>query len=158
AAVHVVLLVKKMHRTAQPARAARLFAKQFRHARIGGCASSERVGVITVCRNDIIIIAYSGHRACYDCFLPNVEMAKPANLLRLVLLAGAFFKPPDQQHQREHLDFVALLRRLHGGHAVRGTAARTRELSALRPRLMQTTKRMVNKRSLASELRKNIQL
>jgi hypothetical protein len=40
-------------------------------------------------------------------------MTKSANLLRLILLAGAFLETPDQQHQREHFDFVALLSRLH---------------------------------------------
>src|SRR5262249_55737775 len=86
------------------------------------------------------------------------KVAETANLLRLILLAGAFLKTPDQQHQREHFDFVALLHRLHGDQAVRGTAARAREPSALRPRLMQTTKSRVNRRSLATELRKNIQV
>jgi hypothetical protein len=38
-------------------------------------------------------------------------MAKAADLLRLILLTRAFLETPDQQHQREHLDFVALLRR-----------------------------------------------
>jgi hypothetical protein len=38
------------------------------------------------------------------------------------LLAGALFKTPDEQHQPEHLDFVALLRWLHGNQAARATA------------------------------------
>ena len=50
-------------------------------------------------------------RADNDRFLSDVKMAEAADLLRLILLARAFLKTPDQQHQREHLDFVALLRR-----------------------------------------------
>src|SRR5207249_10284895 len=42
-------------------------------------------------------------------------MTKTTDLLRLILLTGAFFETPNQQHQREHLDFVALLHRLHEG-------------------------------------------
>src|SRR5256885_11958112 len=106
----------------------------------------------------MVAAAHGAARAGPPRFLPNVEVKKPANLLRLILLTGAFLKPPDQQHQREHLDFVALLHRLHGGQAVRGTAARARGPSARRPRLMQTTKRRVNRRSLMTEFRKNIQL
>src|SRR5207237_9678083 len=34
---------------------------------------------------------------------------------RLVRRSGAFLERPDQQHQREHLDLVALLRPLHAG-------------------------------------------
>jgi hypothetical protein len=46
-------------------------------------------------------------------FLPNVKVTKTADLLRLILLTRSFLKTPNQQHQREHLDFVALLRTLH---------------------------------------------
>jgi hypothetical protein len=38
------------------------------------------------------------------------------------LLAGTLFKTPDEQHQPEHLDFVALLPWLHGNQAARATA------------------------------------
>src|SRR5213079_3619595 len=96
-----------------------------------------------------------------DCFLADVKMTEAANLLRLILLTRAFFKTPDQQHQREHLDFVALLPRLHGGHpaaAGRNRAARARDPSMLRAKFIQRTNSRVNRRSLMSELRKNIQL
>jgi hypothetical protein len=114
--------------------------------------------MVVISGNDVVIVANGSDRAGHDCFLANVKMTETADLLRLILLAGAFLKTPDQQHQREHFDFVALLPRLHGGQAVRGTAARARDPSALRPRLMQTTKSRVNNRSLRTELRKNIQL
>ena len=64
--------------------------------------------MVAIGRNEVIIIAHRGDRADHDCLLPNVKMTETADLLRLILLAGAFFKPPKQQHQREHLDFVAL--------------------------------------------------
>jgi hypothetical protein len=116
------------------------------------------VGVVAISSDDVIIIAHGRDRAGHDCFLAYVKMTETADLPRLILLAGALFKTPDQQHQREHLDFVALLSRLHGGHAVCGTAARARDLSALRPKFMEKTKSRVKRRSLMSELRKNIQL
>jgi hypothetical protein len=119
------------------------------------------VSVIAVSRDDVVIVTDSGDSAGDDCFLPNVKVTKTADLLRLILLTSAFFETPNQQHQREHLDFVALLHRLHDSYrAARGRnrAARARDSSLLRPTFMQTTKRKVKTKSLTSELRKNIQL
>src|SRR5215813_14211949 len=69
--------------------------------------------MIAISSDDVIIRPHASDRPDDDGFLPNVKMAKAANLLRLVLLTGAFLKAPNQQHEREHLDFVALLHRLH---------------------------------------------
>ena len=110
-AIHVMLLVKVMHRAAETARAARRFAKKFRHAGIRARAAGERVRVIAIGRDQVIIRPGRRDGANDDRFLANVKMAKAADLLRLILLTRAFLETPDQQHQREHLDFVALLRR-----------------------------------------------
>src|SRR5215471_7997209 len=69
--------------------------------------------MIAISSDDVIIRPHASDRPDDDGFLPNVKMAKAANLLRLVLLTRAFLKAPNQQHEREHLDFVALLHRLH---------------------------------------------
>src|SRR5436305_3478377 len=117
--------------------------------------------MIPISGDDVIIVSHGGHRACHDSLLAYVKMTKTADLLRLILLAGAFLETPDQQHQREHLDFVALLSRLHGGHPAatgRNRAARPRDLSMLRPKFIQMTNSKVNRKSLMMELRKNIQL
>ena len=71
--------------------------------------------VIAVSSDDVIVIAHRRDSAGDDRFLPDVKMTKSADLLRLVLLARAFFETANQQHQREHLDFVALLGTLHRG-------------------------------------------
>src|SRR5438552_15046368 len=84
-------------------------------------------------------------------------MAKSADLLRLILLAGPFLEAPKQQHQREHFDFV-VLRRLHRSHAVGEIATRECERSKLRPKFTAKTKRRVKNKLLRSELRKNIQV
>jgi hypothetical protein len=42
-------------------------------------------------------------------------MTKAADFLRLILLTRALLKAPNQEHEREHFDFVALLRPLHAG-------------------------------------------
>src|SRR5438067_12384660 len=69
--------------------------------------------MIPISGDDVIIVSHGGHRACHDSLLAYVKMKKTPHLLRLVLLTGAFLETPNQQHQREHLDFVAL-HRLHG--------------------------------------------
>src|SRR6266550_1048653 len=84
-------------------------------------------------------------------------MAKAADLLRLILLAGSFLEAPKQQHQREHFDLVAL-RRLHGSHAVGEIATRECERSKLRPKFTDRTKSRVKNKLLRSEFRKNIQV
>ena len=114
--------------------------------------------MIPISGDEIIVGPGCGHRADHDGFLADIEMAKSADLLRLILLAGALFKAPDQQHQREHLDFVALSCWLHQDYAGWATAARARRPSSCWTRRTQRTKRVVKKRSLTSELRKNIQL
>jgi hypothetical protein len=98
AAIHVVSLVKKMHRPTEAARAAGLFSKKLRHARIRASAPGQGVPVITVSSDYVIIQPHGSDGPGHDGFLTDVKVTKSANLLRLILLAGAFLKAPDQQH------------------------------------------------------------
>ena len=160
AAVHVMSLIEKMHRSAQTARATSFLTKKLSHTSIGRRPASESMGMVAICRNEVIIVADRCNRARDDGLLSYIEMTEAPDLLRLILLTRAFLKTPNKQHQPEHLDFVALLRRRHGGHPARATAnrSRARARSKLRPRLMQRTNRRVKKRLLTTELRKNIQV
>ncbi len=112
-AIHVIFFVEEMHRTAEPTRATGFLAKQLGHAGIGAGAARERVCVIAIRRDDVIVVAHRRNRTRHQSFLPDIEMTEAANLLRLILLARTFFETTDQQHQREHLDLVALLGPLH---------------------------------------------
>src|SRR5437870_1814668 len=130
---HTILLVEEMHRATQAARTPCFFPKKLRHTGVGACAASKRVSVIAVGGDDVVIVTNGCDSAGYNCFLPNVKMTKTPDLLRLILLTGAFFETPNQQHQREHLDFVALLHRVHDGSSRarnRGTGARVLRASA----------------------------
>src|SRR5207248_2732702 len=118
--------------------------------------AGESVCVIAIGGDNIIVVTRSRDRTAHDGFLADVKMAKSTDLLRLILLARAFLKTPYQQHQRQHLDFVALLRRRHGNQAVCGSARLVRDASAFRLKLTHITKRRVKKRSLSNEFRKNI--
>ena len=158
AAIHVMFLVEVMHRPAEAARTAGRFSEKLRHAGVRARAPGEGVRVIAIGGDEVIVGPRGRDGADHDRFLADVEMAEAADLLRLILLTRAFLKTPDQQHQREHLDFVALLRRLHarlGGarqrRALRGNVPRCDEAHA-------SDKSTVKSRSLTSELRKNIQV
>src|SRR4029453_9538467 len=89
--------------------------------------------MIAVGGDNVVIISNGSDSAGHNCFLTDVKVTKTADLLRLILLAGAFLETPNQQHQREHLDFVALLHRLHDGLSRsrnRGSGARALRASA----------------------------
>src|SRR6202043_1062433 len=112
-AIHVIRLVEKMHRAAEPTRTAGFFAEKFRHASVGARAAGQRVTVIAIRSDDVIIRPWGRHRTDGDCLLSNVKMAGASDLPRLILLTRALFETSDQQHQREHLDLVALVGMLH---------------------------------------------
>src|SRR5438046_10666043 len=115
-------LVKKMHPTTQSTRTARIVAEKFGHTGIGAGSAEQRMGMIAIGGDKIIVEPNSRDRAGHDRLLADVKMTKAADFLGLILLAGALFKTPNEQHQPEHLDFVALLPRLHGNQAARATA------------------------------------
>ncbi len=113
AAIHVVGLVKIMHRTTKAAGAAGHFAEELSHAGVGARATSEGVRVIPVGGDEVIVRTSGGDGPGHDRFLPDVKMAEAADLLGLILLAGPLLETTDEQHGREHLDLVALLRLRH---------------------------------------------
>ena len=96
--VHVVLLVKVMHGSAQPFGNASSFSEQLRHALIQIGAPSNGVPVVTVCGNDEIIISGGCHSTYGYCFLADIEVAKTAYLLLLIGLRSALFEAAYKQH------------------------------------------------------------
>src|ERR1700719_789830 len=111
--VHMIFLVEEMHRAAKSLRAATGFPEEFRHAGVRAGSARESMTVVPIRGDNVIVIPDRGNGANDNRFLSNVQVAEAADLLRLILLARAFLETPNQQHQREHLDFVALLGTLH---------------------------------------------
>ena len=96
-------------------------------------------------RDEVIIGPRGRDGADDDRLLANVKMAESADLLRLILLTRTLLEAPNQQHQREHLDFVALLRRLHAGlSGARKDGSRAGAFER-RTKFMQRTKSPVKK-------------
>src|SRR5207248_651368 len=82
-AVHVVAAIEKMHGSAETARATGFLAEQLGHTRISARSARERMSVIAISGNDVVVTTRSGNRAADDCFLANVKMAEAADLLGL---------------------------------------------------------------------------
>src|SRR5678816_2949847 len=53
--IHVAFLIEVVHRPAQATGATGSFAKKFCHAGVRACSASKRMGVITICRDEIIV-------------------------------------------------------------------------------------------------------
>ncbi len=65
------------------------------------------MAVIAVSGDQIIVGPRRRDRTGDDRFLADVKVAKPADpISALVLLGGALLEAPDQQHLREHVDFL----------------------------------------------------
>ena len=62
-AVHVILAIEEMHRAAEPARAAGFFAEELGHAGVGAGSARERVGVIAIRGDDVIVLSRRRDRA-----------------------------------------------------------------------------------------------
>ena len=62
-AIHVLFLVEEMHRTAEPARAAGLLSEKLRHAGVRARAAGQRVRVIAISGDEVIIVAHRGATA-----------------------------------------------------------------------------------------------
>src|SRR5204862_280996 len=95
-AVHVIFLVEKMHRAAEPLATAGCFAKKFGHARIWARAAGKRVAVIAISSDDVVVIANGGDSANDHSLLPNVKMTEAADLARLIMLARALHEPTNE--------------------------------------------------------------
>src|SRR5437660_3141107 len=113
ATVHVIFLVEKMPRTAEPLGTARCLSEKFGHTRVRTRPPRKCVTMIAISSDDVIVISHGRDCTGDHRFLSNVKMAEAADLLRLILLARAFLETANQEHQREHLDLVALLGPLH---------------------------------------------
>ena len=103
AAHHGAFLVEIMHRAAETLRAARRLAEKLGHAGIRAHAAHERVAVVTVGGDHVIVGTNGRHGTSDHCFLADVEMAETADAVAtLILLGGAFLETPDEEHLGQH--------------------------------------------------------
>ena len=98
------LHIKQVHRAAFAARTARGFPIKLCHHSIRRNALRDRLSMLAVARNDIIVLANRRDGADADCLLTDVQMAEAANLAQVVRLGAFLFKAPTQKHLPIQLD------------------------------------------------------
>ena len=62
-AVHVILAIEEMHGAAEPARTAGRFPEKLRHAGVGARSAGQRVRMVAIGRDDVIVVPRGGDRA-----------------------------------------------------------------------------------------------
>ncbi len=72
--------------------------EQFGHHAAGLDAARDRVAVLAIRREEVVVRRHRGHRADHGGFLAEVQVAVPTDLGPLVHLGGALFEPPDELH------------------------------------------------------------
>jgi hypothetical protein len=70
---------KEMHRSPLPFGTTSGFAEEFGHARLHVHADSQRMSVIAVCRDDVVVFPQQGHRPNGDGFLARVQMEETSH-------------------------------------------------------------------------------
>ena len=101
AAKEPVRLVEHVHRPTLTLGAAMDLAEHLRHARVWCHATRQRVPVISIRRDDRIIVVHSSNRPHGTRFLTCVDMTEPTNLRLLVRLHRPVFELADQLHLTE---------------------------------------------------------
>src|SRR6266536_1585680 len=90
--------VEQMHRAALAMRTAGSFAVQLRHYRFRRDAFGDRLAVLAIAGEHIIVWPQRRNCAYADGFLTDIEMAKPTDFSQAIRLCALLFKSPDQQH------------------------------------------------------------
>ena len=98
ASIHVIGAIEKVHGPTQTSRASGRLAQKLSHASVKTGTSGNRMGVIAVGSDDVIVITRCGQGSNHDCFLANIEVTKPSNFLLLVSLRRTLFKTPNEKH------------------------------------------------------------
>src|SRR5207244_152136 len=96
--------VEIMHRTALAFRAAGRLAVELGHERFRVHADGDRVAVIAVSSDHVIVLAHQRTATDRDGLLANVEMKKAADFFSLIGAKRTLLEPPDAHHFPEQLD------------------------------------------------------
>jgi hypothetical protein len=104
-----------VHRAALSLRAARRLAEQLGHDRVGRHAPRERLPVLAIGRDHVVVVAQGGERADRHRFLADVEMTEAADFAQRVRFGGFLFEPTDQEHLTQHAPFQLALGGRVGG-------------------------------------------
>jgi hypothetical protein len=104
AAQEVVLAAEQVHRAALAARDAIGAAEQLGHDGAGGYAAGDRLGVVAVGGDDVVIVAERGNRARAGRLLADVQMAEAADLAEGVGFGASLLESALQEHGAEQTE------------------------------------------------------
>ena len=104
AAEEVLVGVEEVHRAALALRAAADLAEQLGHHLVGRSAHDERVAVVAVAREHVVVRSQRRERADGDRLLPDVEVAEAADLAERVSLGRLLLEAADENHLVEHAE------------------------------------------------------
>jgi hypothetical protein len=107
-AEEVRVAVEEVHRAALAARAAVDAPEELGHDRARRHAARERLPVVAIRGDDVVVVAQHGERAGGDRFLPDVQVAEAADLAERVRLAVLLLEAALQEHRVEQLRCGAL--------------------------------------------------
>src|SRR5205814_9304696 len=79
--IHVMFLIEEMHRTTESTGTTGIFAEKFGHAGIGAGSADQRVGMIAIGGDKVIIEPNSRDRAGHDRLLADIKMTEAADFL-----------------------------------------------------------------------------
>src|SRR5687768_7774598 len=96
-------LVEEMHRAALSTRAAVLSPKQLSHHRARAHSARERLTMVTIGSDDVVVGAKHGHRPCGDRFLTDVEVAEAADLPKCIRLGAALLESSLDHHRPQEI-------------------------------------------------------
>ena len=96
---------EKMHRAALAARAAGGLAEKLRHAGVHVHPHRERVAVVPVGGDHVVVFPQERYRPNRDRFLADVKVEEPPHFALVVILQRRLLEPADAQHLREKPDF-----------------------------------------------------
>jgi hypothetical protein len=108
AAEEVSLDVEQVHRAALPPGAPGLLSEQLRHDGSGGDAAGQRVGVLAIAREDIVVVAQRRDGAHGDGLLADVQVAEPADPALRVRLARLLLEATHEDHLPEQVEVEIL--------------------------------------------------
>ncbi len=110
-AEHAVLGVEQVHRPALAARHTAVAAEQLGHDPARVAPLDDRVNVVPVRAEDVVVGLQGGHRAHRDRLLPDREVAEPADLLQRVHLRAALLESAAEQQLPQQLEPSVLRQR-----------------------------------------------
>ena len=90
--------VEQVHRAALALRASRRLAEQFRHDRSRCHAARQRLSVLAVGADYVVVGTKCGECANRHGFLPDIQVAEAADLSKRICLTSLLLEVPDQHH------------------------------------------------------------